>query len=89
MKARACLGLAAAFALSFSCGGGTNAPAARTASSAEAPADGGLPPPPRSAKKGVIVPSDLGLRQGPAGPGTTSGTPPSESPVLGSPNIGN
>jgi hypothetical protein len=83
------VGSAAALAAALGCGGGTNAPPARTPTAADTPADAGMPPPPRSAKKGVIVPSDMGLGQGPSGPATTSGTPPPESPVLGAPNIGN
>ena len=75
-------------AVALGCGGGTNAPPARTPNAADAP-DGGLPPPPRSTKKGIIVPSDMGLGEGPAGPTSTSGTSPAESPPIGSPNIGN
>ena len=64
-------------------------PPARAPCAAEAPADGGLPLPPRSAKKGIIVPSDMGLGEGPSGPASTSGTSPAESPALGAPKIGN
>jgi hypothetical protein len=70
------------------CGTRAGAPP-RSASASEPAPDGGLPPPPRSTKKGVIVPSDMGLGQGPSGLTSTSGTAPAESPVLGSPNVGN
>jgi hypothetical protein len=88
---RALVGAVAMLAAALGCGGGTNEPPPRTPTAAEgatAP-DGGLLPPPRSTKKGIIVPSDMGLGEGPSGPATTSGTRPSESPVLGSPNVGN
>ena len=46
-------------------------PAAETAT-APSP-DGGLPPPPPSSRHGVIVPSDMGMGTGPAGPGGVAG----------------
>ena len=52
----------------------SNAPPPRTGESAVGSADGGLPPPQRSSKQGVIVPSDTGVGTMPAGSGTATGT---------------
>ncbi|HVU53314.1 MAG TPA: hypothetical protein VHL80_21665 [Polyangia bacterium] len=69
--------------------GPRSTPPARSPAAASQSWDGGPPLPPTSAKKGLIVPADLGLGQGPSGPASTSGTTPAESPVLGAPNVGN
>jgi hypothetical protein len=50
--------------------------ASREASAASPRPDGGLPAPPPASRTGLIVPSDMGLGAGPAGPSTNSGTPP-------------
>jgi hypothetical protein len=55
---------------------------------AEAPgaaSTGPLPRPPAPSRRGVIVPSDMGLGKGPAGPTTNSGTPPG-APMPGTPS---
>jgi hypothetical protein len=44
-----------------------------------------LPTPP-AATRGIIVPSDVGLGTGPAGPNDNSGTPPAGTPPPGTPN---
>jgi hypothetical protein len=54
--------------------------AARAPASESARPDGGLPLPPAAARRGVMVPSDLGFGAGPAGPSTNSGTPPATPP---------
>jgi hypothetical protein len=53
--------------------GRTQAPPPQSAAESE-PTDGGLPVPPPSAKKSVIVPADTGLGAGPSGTSSYTGT---------------
>jgi len=53
--------------------GRTQAPPPLTAAPDE-PSDGGLPVPPPSAKKSIIVPADTGLGAGPSGTSSYTGT---------------
>jgi hypothetical protein len=78
-----------ALATSFGCGARSGAPP-QTPTAAETPADAGLPVPPASKKRGVIVPSDMGMGAGTSGPTSNSGTAPAVSPpVGGTPGLGN
>jgi hypothetical protein len=76
-------GLAAAVVVSalLACGARVPAPPPQTPTAAETPPDGGLPVPPPSGKKGVVVPSDVGLGEGASGPERGSGTIPPTSPT--------
>jgi len=73
--------VALALALPLACARQPNEPPPQNATAAEW--DGGLPPPPPSSRKGVVVPSDVGLGAGPPGPTTNSGTPGSSPSVPG------
>jgi hypothetical protein len=78
-----------ALATSLGCGARSGAPP-QTPTVADVPTDGGLPPPPPSKKRGVIVPSDVGMGAGTSGPTSNSGTTPAVSPPLGGPpSLGN
>jgi hypothetical protein len=44
------------------------------------------PPPPTPARRGIVIPSDVGLGTGPAGPSNNSGTAPAGAPPPGTPN---
>ncbi|HEY2729174.1 MAG TPA: hypothetical protein VGK52_04480 [Polyangia bacterium] len=60
-------------------GGGAPSPLDQAAE--KPPWDAALPPPPAPGRRGVIVPSDVGLGAGPAGPTTNSQTSPPLSPA--------
>jgi hypothetical protein len=66
----------------FACGAhGGGAPSPRDQAAEKPPWDAGLPLPPAPGRRGVIVPSDVGLGAGPAGPTSNSQTSPPLSPA--------
>jgi hypothetical protein len=69
-------------ALGFvACGARGGAPPLRDQAAEKPPWDAGLPIPPAASRRGVIVPSDVGLGAGPAGPTSNSQTSPPLSPA--------
>jgi hypothetical protein len=82
------LALAGALASSPGCGAGARPPPARSPTTAEA-TDAGLPVPPPSTEKGIIVPSDVGLGRGAPGPEGIGASGPTASPPIVSPTLSN
>jgi hypothetical protein len=78
MKPASPLSLSAVLALTLvatvACGASYDPPPQTPASASGSPADGGLPIPPASSKKGVIMPGDTGLGASPSGTTTSTGT---------------
>ena len=70
------------------CGAHSGVAPARDQAAEKGPWDAGLPPPPASSKRGVIVPSDMGLGAGPAGPTNNGGAPSPLSPPTPNPTSG-
>jgi hypothetical protein len=68
----------------LACGPPRTTSAPRSPANAPLPDDAGLPPPPPSARRGVIVPSDTGLGAQPPGSAPATGTSGgSVGPTLG------
>ncbi len=81
------LALSLAFCLAAGCAGRAGTPPARSAAEQEQadrePGDGGLPTPAPSTKKGIIVPSDVGIGTQPA---TTTPSAGTNSSSMGTPS---
>jgi hypothetical protein len=84
------LALVASLVASLGCARSSAPPRTQSAAAEAPPPDGGLPVPPPSSKKGLMVPSDVGLGAGTSGSTPTSGAiSPVSPPVGGPPSVGN